>query len=129
MTDLKGNVLSQLMVLLTMVSIFMACENTESVPDCNYADPLKELSWLREYAAESADCSCQISLMQGVYSSPGKQETVFFKLVNDPLCDVVFGTVLFSCEGETIKAYGVNDMEQFNSEVTIDKTLHVCKES
>jgi hypothetical protein len=126
MMDLKRHVIYA--VVLIALSLISGCEAPESEPDCNYSDPIEELSWLREYAAESTNCTCQISLMQGTYSQPGKHETVFFKLMNDPRCDAVFGTVLLNCEGETVKAYSALDFDQFSAEVKIEKTLHVCKD-
>jgi hypothetical protein len=126
MTDLKGKMLIHIIVL-TILTLIAGCENAESIPECSYSEPMEELTWLRNYAAESTNCTCQISLMQGTYTQPGKHETVFFKLENDPLCNSVFGAVLYNCAGETVKAYGAGDSDQFSKEVKIDKTLQACK--
>ncbi len=110
-------------VLLIFILLFIGCEK-DDISECQVEDPIEELSWLKELVNSNSACSCQITTFQGKY----KDHTVYYQLMNDPVCNSVFGTILFDCKGQLIKQYFANDQERFVQEVTHEKTVHICSD-
>ena len=89
---------------------------------CNCNNPLEDLPWLKELKASFSNCTCQISIIQATYS----KQTVFYPIMNDPLCNSFQQINLFDCSGNTLKTYTTTD-QAFSSEVTNQKILYTCK--
>lgn len=102
--------------------VIFSCDDSSN-DDCSVSDPLEELAWLRDYKNSISDCTCTVTIFEGKYLS----RTVYFSLMNDPLCNSVFGTTLFDCHGKPIKSYGPGDFNNFTKEVRTDNEIYVCQ--
>jgi hypothetical protein len=100
--------------------VFSCDDSTDS--DCNVSDPLEELPWLMHYKNSLSDCACTVTIFEGKYFF----RTVYFSLMNDPLCNSVFGTTLYDCHGKAIKSYGSGDLTDFGKEVQIGDEIYIC---
>jgi len=90
---------------------------------CLAEDPINEIGWLTNLKNSITNCACQTSVMQGTYRF---HRTVFFVLMNDPLCNGSGNIALYDCEGKLIKV--TDDIAEFGDNVTIDKVLYTCEE-
>ncbi|HEX5169023.1 MAG TPA: hypothetical protein VFW11_07600 [Cyclobacteriaceae bacterium] len=108
---------------------FVALSCGEECPDhatgnaCLSENAINEVPWLVDLKNSITNCSCQTSVMQGTYLFHG---TVFFILMNDPLCNGDGNIALFDCSGELVTV--TDDIEEFAEKVTIDKVLYTCKD-
>ncbi len=111
---------------LFLILLFVcSCDKEDDIPECNVENPMEELEWLADIANSIENCSCQVAIFKGRYNGGN----VYFKLMNDPLCNSVFGTVLWNCKGIPIKTYGADDFEKFSSDVDNLEVLYECKDS
>jgi len=108
------------LLIFLVLLFFLSCEKTEKVTTCN--TPVEELKWLNELKSSFTDCTCQVTIFQAVYH----QQTVFYWLMNDPLCDGYQQIGLLDCSGTIIKTYDIGD-ESLANEVTERKTIYTCK--
>jgi hypothetical protein len=108
-------------LLISLVMLFiLSCEKKENVVPCNTA--VENLQWMNELKASFTNCTCQISIFQAVYL----KQTVFYCLMNDPLCDGVQQIYLYDCSGNFVKTYPILD-QTFVDEVTDRKVIYTCK--
>jgi hypothetical protein len=108
-------------VMLSLILI--SCEKDgDSIPECNIQDPIEELDWLKEMKNSLTNCTCQVSIVQGTY----RRKTVYYLIMNDPLCNSVFGVTILDCHGDEVKKYGVGDEMAFNREVDLVDFLYTC---
>jgi hypothetical protein len=63
-----------------------------------------------------------MSIVQATYS----KQTVFYPIMNDPLCNSYQQINLLDCSGKILKTYTMSD-QAFGSEVTNQKILYTCK--
>jgi hypothetical protein len=108
------------LLIFVFFILILSCEKSDKVCNCN--NPIEDLQWLKELKASFTNCSCQISIIQATYN----RQTVFYPIMNDPLCDGIQQIILFDCSGNTIKTYPAID-ESFGNEVTNRKTIYICK--
>jgi hypothetical protein len=105
--------------------ILASCDNDKvSIPECNVEYPLEELSWLKDVKNSLTNCSCQISIIQGEY----KGKSVFYTLMNDPVCNSVFHVIIRDCNGDVVKEYKQGENDDFNNEVKFVKSIYTCTE-
>jgi hypothetical protein len=112
--------MKKLSFIFVFLVLLLSCEKKDNT--CNCDNPLEELSWLKELKASFTNCSCQISIIQATY----QKQTVFYPIMNDPLCNSYQVIVLYDCSGTTIKTYTLTD-QTFGDEVTGQKTIYTCK--
>jgi len=115
-----------LLITLCLIGLFGGCKKDQPVPDnaCTATNPL-DVQWVKEITQSFTNCTCKHTLFQGTY----RGQTVFFSLMNDPLCDGIFSATLHDCTGNVIRSYpsSLAEMEAFSKEVKIEKPLYVCK--
>jgi len=116
----KPDHMKKLSFIFVFLVFLLSCEKKDNT--CNCDKPLEELSWLQELKASFTNCSCQISIIQATY----QKKTVFYPIMNDPLCNSYQVIVLYDCCGTTIKTYTLTD-QTFGDEVTERKTIYTCK--
>jgi hypothetical protein len=116
---LRGNIITAI-----LLSFFMLSCDDSSDSDCNASYPLEELTWISDYKNSLSNCTCTVTIFEGKYLF----QTVYFSLMNDPLCNSVFGTTLYNCQGKVIKSYGSGDLIKFGNEVQIGKEIYVCQD-
>jgi len=105
--------------------ILAGCDkDKDTIPDCNIENPLEELEWLKDVKNSLTNCSCQISIFQGKY----KEKTVYYLMLNDPLCNSVFHVVLWDCNGDVVREYKPGENDLFFSEVETVNNLYTCSE-
>ena len=108
------------LLIFAILILILSCEKADRV--CNCSNPPEDIPWLDELKASLSNCTCQISIIQATY---GKQ-TVFYPIMNDPLCNSYQQINLFDCSGKNIKTYITTD-QAFGSEVTNRNTIYTCK--
>jgi hypothetical protein len=105
--------------------ILVSCDkdnDKSSISECNVENPIEELDWLKEVKNSLTNCTCQTSILQGLYDS----KTVFYIMVTDPLCNSVFQIILWDCKGDIVKEYKPGDNDIFSSEVEFVKSIYTC---
>jgi len=106
--------------------LLLGCDENEFTNSnqsaCDTNTPM-ETPWLLELKNSLQNCSCQVSLIQGLYQN----QKVFFTIVTDPLCNSVNIPTLYNCKGIVIKTYTSSNHQEFNTEVTDYTVLHTCK--
>jgi hypothetical protein len=117
--------MKRFLFLLLCLTALISCdhEDDESIPSCEFSDPIEDLAWLKEYKETLSDCSIQISIFQANY----KKHVVFYSRITDPLANSVFGVALWDCEGNIIKIFKYDQREEFNKLVTNGVVLYRCK--
>lgn len=99
------------------------CETERTGPNaCTSSDPINEIDWLIDMKNSIDNCSCEISILKGTYKN---SPSVFFLLMNDPLCNDTGLVKLFNCRGELIT---ILPSAEFVEQVVIDETLYSCNE-
>lgn len=63
-----------------------------------------------------------MSIFQATYN----KQTVFYYIMNDPLCNGYQQINLFDCSGNALKTYNLTD-QAFDNEVTNKKVIYICK--
>jgi hypothetical protein len=105
--------------------VIIGCDKDKNtVLSVNTDNQPEELSWIEEMKSSITNCTCQKSIFQGTYNN----ETVYFILMNDPLCNSVFDVVLYDSNGKVVKHYEYTDISLYCKEVTIVKSIYNCKE-
>ena len=113
-------IMKKIFLIFVTFILILSCEKNDKVCNCN--NPLEDLPWLKELKASFTNCTCQISIIQATYS----KQTVFYPIMNDPLCNSYQQINLFDCSGNTLKTYTTTD-QAFGSEVTNQKVIYTCK--
>lgn len=108
-----------LFVSFLIIAIILSCEKDNKAENL-----IDDLPWLKEIKNSLKSCTCDVSIFKGTYNN----QTVYFTLMNDPVCNSVFGTSLWNEKGETIKTYGPSDQNLFASEVTNKIVLYTCSD-
>ena len=108
-----------LLIFVTFILI-LSCEKVDKV--CNCSNPLEDLPWLKELKTSFTNCTCQMSIFQATYN----KQTVFYSIMNDPLCNGYQQINLFDCSGIALKTYNTTD-QAFGNEVTNKKVIYICK--
>ena len=90
---------------------------------CNPENPF-EMPWMQEWISELQHCVCTISIFQAEFND----ETVFWQLMNDPLCQSVISNVpVVNCLGNEIMVLeDYQDWVDFNEGITDRKIIYVC---
>jgi hypothetical protein len=109
-----------IMVFVTIVLI-MSCEKRDITCKCD--NPSDDLAWLKELKSSFTNCSCRMAIIQATYN----KQTVFYTIMNDPLCDGYFPIELRECSGTVIKTYEPPLGEIFSKEVTNRKEIYSCQ--
>lgn len=113
--------MKKLILIFVVIVLTMSCEKNDNTCDCK--DPLEDLAWLNELKSSFTNCTCQMSIFQATYNN----QTVFYAIMNDPLCNSNGSTVLSDCNGNSIKVYESPLGDTFSNEVTDRKELYTCK--
>jgi hypothetical protein len=113
--------MKKLVLIFAAIVLIMSCEKHDNTCGCD--DPLQDLAWLNELKSSITNCSCQVSIFQATYN----KETVFYAIMNDPLCNSFGQIVLLDCEGNSLKVYELPLGDTFSNEVTDPKVLYTCK--
>ena len=113
--------MKKLISVFAAIVLIMSCEKHDNTCGCD--DPLEELAWLNELKASFTNCTCQMAIFQATYN----KQTVFYAIMNDPVCNSYGLLVLFDCNGNSIKAYEPPLGDTFSNEVTDRKELYTCK--
>ena len=113
---------------LLLLLLIIGCDNDEkpSTNACNATTPVDEIDWLLALKQSMTNCSCEISIIEGMYHS----QTVFFIALTDPLCDGINTPTLYNCEGIGIKTFTTSEDDQTDlaDNVTRDSVLYRCKD-
>lgn len=113
-----------MVTILLLLVIISGCQRKESnSPDCNLDNPL-EMQWMADWVGELQHCVCTISIFQAEYNG----ETVFWPLMNDPLCQSVIENIpVYNCLGnEILTLNNYDDWSAFNTEATKLKIIYAC---
>jgi hypothetical protein len=97
------------------------CEKYDNSCDCN--NPLEDLAWLKEIKVSLTNCSCRVSIMQATWHD----QTVFYSIMNDPLCNSAGTVVLLDCNGNSITAFDLPFSESTSNEIKDPKVIYSCK--
>lgn len=108
-----------LLIFVTFILI-LSCEKVDKV--CNCSNPLEDLSWLKELKTSFTNCTCQMSIFQATYN----KQTIFYSLMNDPLCNSFQQITLYDCSGNNINTFNSTD-QVFDNKVTNKKVIYICK--
>lgn len=100
-------------------------DNTEDICICGVDNALEDLEWLKNLKNSITNCSCQVSILEGIYN----ENMVYYVLMNDPLCNSYFNTALINCNGEVVKTYeGSEDLDAFANEVEPIRSIYICSD-
>lgn len=91
--------------------------------ECNAGNPF-EMEWFSDWIRDLQQCACTISVFQAKYNG----ETVFWQLMNDPLCQSVIENIaVFNCSGEEILILGdYQNWVDFSEFVSDRKIIYAC---
>jgi hypothetical protein len=113
--------MKKLFAIFVTIFLIISCEKDDNTCGCD--DPMEDLAWLSELKSSFTNCSCQMAIFKATYN----KQTVFYSIMNDPLCNS-FGLIVISdCNGNSIKVYESPLGETFSNEVTDRKELYTCK--
>jgi hypothetical protein len=113
--------MKRLIQVFSIIVQIMSCEKFENTCKCD--NPLEDLSWLKDLKSSFTNCNCRMSIIQATYNT----QTVFYPIMNDPVCDGYFPVSLIDCNGNHIKTYEPPLGETFGKEVTNRKEIYTCK--
>ena len=106
--------------------LMMGCERNQTLnkTTCGSDDPLHDYAFLQDLKNSFTNCSCEMSIIQATY----KDQTVFFAAMTDALCNGIQGYALLNCDGEVVKTYTSENMQDYAEEVTNRKVIYSCKD-
>lgn len=107
-----------------IVLVALACNDKKEAVMTKSDNPLEELTWLKNMKDSLHDCACDISIFEGKYNN----QVVYFKMMNDPLCNSVFSVTLRNYKGEVVKTYGYQELDVFAEDVTDMEKLYTCSD-
>ncbi len=107
-------------LLFLIIILITGCEKYDNT--CNCKNPLEDIAWLKELKNSMTNCYCETSIIQATYN----KQTVFYKIITDPVCNSVINISIADCNGNILKTYTAID-DTFTSEVTGRKVLYRCK--
>ena len=113
--------------ILFFLIVISGCRRDETNSNtCNPENPL-EMQWISDWVSELQHCVCTISIFQAEY----KGETVFWPLMNDPLCKSVIENIpVYNCLGDEILTLNnYEDWFAFNTETSDLKIIYVCSKN
>ncbi len=118
--------MKRLFFALVVLLGLSCCDNKdETLPTCEFSDPLEDLVWLKEIKASLNNCEIEISIFQAKY----KNRVVFYKAITDPLVNAIPNTTLWNCEGKDVRTFEFHRSETFEKLVTNRIVLYRCKGS
>ncbi|MDD2307548.1 MAG: hypothetical protein PHP53_22785 [Prolixibacteraceae bacterium] len=119
--------MKKIFILLITIFVVASCGKDENTNKsvCNLTDPIEELSWLKEMKNTMTNCSCEMSIVQANYNN----QTVFYTMMTDPLCNGVQTIILYDCEGKIVKTIANSEISSYKAEETNMKVLYRCKTS
>ncbi len=110
--------LCTLPLLLLLIS-FTACEDDE-LKMCSEAQETEVIEML---SAELENCTCQISVIKGVFMG----QTVYFTRGTDPACLFAYtDPVFYTCKGNSFTSPLIHDDQSFQKLVTSWEILYRC---
>jgi len=116
---------SGIYIFFLFIFILAGCKkDEENEVKCDVSNPLAELPWLVDIKNSMTNCTCDESILQGEY----KDMTVFYVMMNDPLCNSVFHVVLWDCNGNFVKEYKPGENDLFFEEVELVDNIYTCSE-
>lgn len=107
--------------LFIALILVMSCEKEDNT--CNCDNPLEDLEWLKELKSSFTNCTCRMAIFQATYN----KQTVFYSVMNDPLCDGYYPVAIRDCNGDVLKVYEPSLGETFSNEVTDREEIFFCK--
>ena len=115
-----------LLIIVLLFLILSACKDETVSSNCNSENPLK-MEWLANWVGELQQCPCTISIFQAEY----KGQTVFWSLMNDPLCQSIIENItIYNCSGEEILILNnYEELSAFNKQVTELRIIYVCSKN
>lgn len=119
--------MKHLIFIFTAALLLSSCksEQIEVKNACNSGNPMDEVIWLKNLKSSIDKSACDVSIVQGTYNN----QTVFFTLITDPLCNSVNMPTLYNCEGDIVRTFNINDYKEFNNLVKTVKILYHSKPS
>lgn len=117
-------VFSKVLLVIFVISSCGKDENTGK-STCDLANPIEELLWLKEIKTTMTNCSCEMSIIQATYNN----QTVFYTMMTDALCDGVQTITLLNCEGKVVENIKQDKFQTFLGKVSNVKNLYRCKTS
>jgi len=114
-------------IVLLVIFVTSSCGKDENTgkSTCDLANPIEELLWLKEIKTTMTNCSCEMSILQATYNN----QTVFYTMMTDPLCDGVQTITLLNCEGKVVENIKQDKFQAFLGKVSNVKNLYRCKTS
>ncbi|HLP75269.1 MAG TPA: hypothetical protein VK155_20365 [Bacteroidales bacterium] len=112
--------MKKIIPIITALLLLFSCEKENNT--CNCSNPLEDLPWLTNLKNSFTNCTCRITIFQANYN----KETVFYSMMNDPLCNGYMQIALLNCDGDPVKTFEPPVGETFNKEVTDRKELYSC---
>lgn len=112
------------LILISIAFLFSCdCDSEEPKPiTCKTNPSIDDTPWLTTLKNSITNCSCKTSILKGTYKA---SQTVYFILINDPLCNGGGTVNLFNCSGDII---AIIELSEFTEQVEIDTTLFSCKD-
>ena len=115
------------LTFILLIAVLFSCKKDKGGEDriraCD-VDNVLELKWMQEWVAQLQLCSCTISIFQAQYND----ETVFWQMMNDPLCQGVIENIsIFNCAGKEILV--LDDYQawtDFNANSSHRQIVHSC---
>ena len=116
--------MKKLGAILILGILFMGCTKDATVDTtnaCTSANPIEEVGWLKSMKESivNTKSACETSIVQGTYNN----QTVFFTMITDPLCNSINMPTLYSCEGKVVRTFTEADYREFSEKVTSVKVL------
>lgn len=98
--------------------LLLSCEkDNDNSGDCN-----NNPEWIDEVTDLCNNEICKPTIQKANYNGG----TVYYTTLAGPLCDPIFQIALRNCSGDTLKEYGIDDMDLFLKEVTQPETIYTC---
>jgi len=111
-------------ILFIFIGLICCDKKEESLSQCETSEPLKELSWLKEFKGTLTNCQIEISIFQAIYNN----EVVFYTFITDPRVISVFGVTLWDCEGDIVREFDYDEAGIFHELVTKREVLYRCND-
>lgn len=107
--------------IFLFIFLLIGCEKYDNTCDCK--NPLEDIGWLKDLKGSLTNCSCRVSIFQATYHN----QTVFYSIMNDPLCNSFGAIILRDCNGNSITTYDPPIGESMTNEVKDPKVIYSCK--
>lgn len=107
-----------IIILFLSIGLFSCDSKKETIPTCEFSDPLEDLAWLKEYKENLTDNYTVI------YRAIYNRKVVFYSVYVNPAANTIWRITLWDCEGNTVRVFEREDKGKYDKLVSHHQVIY-----